>query len=401
VVLDLGVILAVLIPERELSYRTALRVIVPVLYLCLIFDVFAGFFLGINFEKMFENYSYLLIVLPGLMGLRGNVFGAMASRLSTAFYLGSSEANIRDRHVLSNFFFSVWLATMPASILLLLAFFKYRDLDSTIIATGITISSSVISAIFLSLSTALAVIFAFRRAIDPDSISGPFITSVADLVTIPSLVLLIFLFEIKIGWVLALISAIVLAVSIILSLAEKKNWRIYKESLAIVCSLALIQSITGNILDEFSEIIYLSFFVSFAYPSILDQLGNYGSIVVARTSTRLHLGEIEGFDLRKAMEDIKYLLFTAPFVYPFISIIPLVMAYTYFGTISLNAFAFLIFFLSFLSMVFLVLLLSFCIGVLLHKLKVDPDNGGIPLVTTITDVFGTLYAVGVALLFTF
>ncbi len=388
-----------LIPERELSYRTALRLIVPVLYLCLIFDVFAGFFLGTNFDKFVENYPFLLIVLPGLMGLRGNVFGAMASRLSTAFYLGSSEANFKDRYVFSNFLFSVWLATMPASILLLLAFFKYRDLDSMIVATEIAISSSVISAIFLSLSTALVVILAFRRAIDPDSISGPFITSVADLVTIPSLVLLIFLFEIKIGWILALISALVLAISIIISLTEKKNWRIYKESLAIICSLALIQSITGNILDEYSEIIYLSLFVSFAYPSILDQLGNYGSIVVARTSTKLHLGEIEGFDLKKAMEDIKYLLFTAPFVYPFISIIPFVIAYVYFGTIPFNAFALAIFFFSFICMVFLVLLLSFCISVLLHKLKIDPDNGGIPLVTTIADVFGTIYAVGVALLF--
>lgn len=391
--------MAVVIPERELSYRTALRLIVPVLYLCLIFDVFAGFFLGTNFEKFVENYPYLLIVLPGLMGLRGNVFGSMASRLSTAFYLGSSEANFKDRYVFSNFFFSVWLATMPVLILLLLAFFKYRDLDSMIAATEIAISSSVISAIFLSLSTALVVILAFRRAIDPDSISGPFITSVADLITIPSLVLLIFLFEIKIGWILALILTLVLAISIIISLTEKKNWKIYKESVAIVCSLALIQSITGNILDEFSEIIYLSLFVSFAYPSILDQLGNYGCIVVARTSTKLHLGEIEGFDLKKAMEDIKYLLFTAPFVYPFISIIPFVMAYVYFGTIPFNAFALAIFFFSFISMVFLVLLLSFYLSVLLHKLKIDPDNGGIPLVTTIADVLGTIYAVGIALLF--
>jgi len=323
----------------------------------------------------------------------------MASRLSTAFYLGSSEANFKDRYVFSNFFFSVWLATIPALILLLLAFFKYRDLDSMIAATEIAISSSVISAIFLSLSTALVVILAFRRAIDPDSISGPFITSVADLITIPSLVLLIFLFEIKIGWILALILTLVLAISIIISLTEKKNWKIYRESVAIVCSLALIQSITGNILDEFSEIIYLSLFVSFAYPSILDQLGNYGCIVVARTSTKLHLGEIEGFDLKKAMEDIKYLLFTAPFVYPFISVIPFVMAYVYFGTIPFNAFALAIFFFSFISMVFLVLLLSFYLSVLLHKLRIDPDNGGIPLVTTIADVLGTIYAVGIALLF--
>ncbi|MCS7143744.1 MAG: magnesium transporter [Archaeoglobaceae archaeon] len=388
-----------IIPERELSFRMALRLIVPVLYLCLVFDIFAGFFLGTNFEKFVENYPYLLIILPGLMGLRGNVFGAMASRLSTAFYLGSSEANFKDRYVTTNSFFSIWLATMPVLILLLIAFIKYPDLNSMITATQIAVSSSVISAVFLSICTASVVILAFRKAIDPDSISGPFITSVADLITIPSLVFLIILFEIQISWILALIMFLIFLISVFFSAREKKNWRIYKESLAIVCSLAFIQSITGNILDEFSEIIYLSLFMGFAYPSIIDQLGNYGSIVVARTSTKLHLGEIEGFDLKKAMKDIKYILSTAIFTFPFISIIPIVLAYAYFGFFSFNAFAFLVFFVSFIVVVFLILLLSFCIAVLLHKVKIDPDNGGIPLATTIGDVFGTIYAVAVAWLF--
>lgn len=377
----------------------ALRLIVPVLYLCLAFDIFAGFFLGTNFNKFVEKYPYLLIVLPGLMGLRGNVFGAMASRLSTAFYLGSSEANFKDRYVTTNSLFSIWLATMPALILLIIAFIKYPDFNSMVTATQIAVSSSVISAVFLSLCTASVVILAFRKAIDPDSISGPFITSIADLVTIPSLIFLIILFEIKISWILALAMFLIFLGSVIFSVMEKRNWRIYKESLAIVCSLALIQSITGNILEEFSEIIYLSLFMGFAYPSIIDQFGNYGSIVVARTSTKLHLGEIEGFDFKRAMRDIKYILFTALFTFPFISIIPIVLAYSYFGFVSISAFALAVFFITFVLMVFLILLFSFCIAVLLHKVKIDPDNGGIPLATTIADVFGTIYSVAVAWLF--
>lgn len=389
----------VVIPERELSFRIAVRLIVPVLYLCLIFDVFAGLFLGTNFGKFVENYPYLLIILPGLMGLRGNVFGAMASRLSTAFYLGSSEADFRDRYVVTNSLFSVWLATMPILILLLIAFVKYPSISSLLTATQIAISSSVISAVVLSACTTAVVIMAFRKAIDPDSISGPLITSIADLITIPSIIFLIILFEIQISWILALFMFLVLAISIIFSFGEKRNWRIYKESIAIVCSLALIQSITGNLLDEFSEIVYLSFFMGFAYPSIIDQFGNYGSIVVARTSTKLHLGEIEGFDLRKAIKDIKYILLTTPFVFPFISIVPLVLAYLYFGFAVVNPILFAIFFFSFVLMVFLLLLLSFCIAVLLHMAKIDPDNGGIPLITTIADVIGTIYAVAIAWLF--
>ncbi|MEM2086237.1 MAG: magnesium transporter [Archaeoglobaceae archaeon] len=387
------------IPERELSFRMALRLIVPVLYLCLIFDVFAGFFLGAHFSKFVENYPYLLIVLPGLMGLRGNVFGAMASRLSTAFYLGSSEADFRDRYVITNSFFSVWLATMPVLILLLIALAKYPDVSSILTATQIAVSSSVISAVVLSACTTAVVIVAFRKSIDPDSISGPLITSIADLITIPSIIFLIVLFEVQVSWILALLMFFVLVISVIFSVREKRNWSIYKESLAIVCSLALIQSITGNLLEEFSEIVYLSFFVGFAYPAIIDQFGNYGSIVVARTSTKLHLGEIEGFDLKKAIKDIKYILLTTPLVFPFISIVPLVLAYLYFGFVYVNAVLFAIFFFSFIIVVFLLLLLSFWIAVLLHMVKIDPDNGGIPLITTIADVIGTIYAVAIAWLF--
>ncbi|MEM4155794.1 MAG: magnesium transporter [Archaeoglobaceae archaeon] len=387
------------IPERELSFRMALRLIVPVLYLCLIFDVFAGFFLGAHFSKFVENYPYLLIVLPGLMGLRGNVFGAMASRLSTAFYLGSSEADFRDRYVITNSFFSVWLATMPVLILLLIALAKYPDVSSILTATQIAVSSSVISAGVVSACTTEVVIVAFRKSIDPDSISGPLITSIADLITIPSIIFLIVLFEVQVSWILALLMFFVLVISVIFSVREKRNWSIYKESLAIVCSLALIQSITGNLLEEFSEIVYLSFFVGFAYPSIIDQFGNYGSIVVARTSTKLHLGEIEGFDLKKAIKDIKYILLTTPLVFPFISIVPLVLAYLYFGFVYVNAVLFAIFFFSFIIVVFLLLLLSFWIAVLLHMVKIDPDNGGIPLITTIADVIGTIYAVAIAWLF--
>lgn len=387
------------IPERELSLRMAFRLIIPVLYLCLIFDIFAGVFLGTNFDKFVENYPYLLIVLPALMGLRGNVFGAMASRLSTAFYLGSSEANFRDRYVVTNSFFSVWLATMPVLILLIIAFIKYPDFSSMVVAFQIAVSSSVISAVILSTCTTAVVIVAFRKAIDPDSISGPLITSVADLITIPSIIFLIILFEIQISWIIALIMAFIFVLSVIFSIREKRNWRIYKESLLIVCSLSLIQSVAGNLLEEFSELVYLSFFMGFAYPAILDQFGNYGSIIVARTSTKLHLGEIDGFNLKKAMNDIKYIILTAPIVFPFISLVPLLFAYLYFGSLIFNPLLITIFFLSFILMVFFLLVLSFYIAVLLHIVRIDPDNGGIPLITTIADLLGTVYAVAIAWLF--
>jgi len=337
--------------------------------------------------------------LPGLMGLRGNVFGAMASRLSTAFYLGSSEPDFRDRYVVANSLFSVWLATVPALILLFVAFLKYRDLSTMSAVAQIAMSSSVVSGVILSVCTAAVVIMAFKRAIDPDSISGPFITSVADLITIPSLVFFLLIASIQGSWILAILMCLILLFSFSYSLKDKKNWTIYRESAAIVFLLSMIQIVTGNVLEEFSELVYLSVFIGFAYPAIIDQLGNYGSIVVARTSTSLHLGEIEKPYLKRALRDMKFIMLTVPFVFPFISFIPILIAYLYLGFVSVNPLSMALFFFSFVLVVFLVLLLSFYIAILLQRLKVDPDNGGIPLVTTISDVLGTVYAVFVAWIF--
>lgn len=42
----------------------------PALLLCLLLDFFAGAFLGKFFDKIMNEYPIILVILPGLMGLR-------------------------------------------------------------------------------------------------------------------------------------------------------------------------------------------------------------------------------------------------------------------------------------------------------------------------------------------
>lgn len=390
--------MSVTIPSREMNLRTAIRLIVPVLYLCIFFDLFAGFFLGVTFEKIMEQYPHLLVILPGLMGLRGNVFGAFCSRLSTAFYLGSSEPRFQDKFVYKNALFSIWATTIPIFVLLFISYLKIDDFDGFVASAQISIVSAILIGLLLSLVSVSVVIFAFKKAIDPDSISGPIITSIADLITIPSLVLFIFLFESNQLLVFFVTSALLLALSFALSLGKEYR-RIYKEVIFIVTALAVVQSLTGSVLEEFSELVYLSFFMSFAYPAILDTFGNYGSIIVARTSTKLNLGEIEKGSIREALNDIKAIVPTSVVVFPFISLIPFLLSYKVFQVVNVAPIPMIVFFLSFVLMVFLFLVASFYIAVFLSRFHIDPDNGGIPLVTTIADFIATLYAVAIALVF--
>ncbi|MEM1578318.1 MAG: magnesium transporter [Archaeoglobaceae archaeon] len=390
--------MAILIPSRELSFGIAVKLIVPALYLCLFFDLFAGFFLGVNFEKIMEKYPHLLIILPGLMGLRGNIFGSLCSRLSTAFYLGSSTPTLKDVYVYKNALFSIWASTIPVLILLIIGYAKLHEVETFLASVQISLTSGVLIGIFLSFASVIIVSISFRKSVDPDSISGPIITSIADIVTVPSLIILILLFESGAIFLPLIFSLIILLLSLLLSF-KREYLKIYREVVLIVSTLAVFQSFTGSFLEEFSEVVYLSIFMSFAYPSILDNLGNYGSIMVARTATKLNLGEIEKGSIGEAMEDAKYILPTSLLVFPFISFMPIAISYFVLDIVILNPIPILIFFLSYVFLVFLILLIAFYLGFLLYNLKIDPDNGGIPLVTTIADFFGTIYAVAIAYLF--
>ncbi|MCC6027476.1 MAG: magnesium transporter [Archaeoglobus sp.] len=345
-----------------------------------------------------ESYPYILIILPGLMGLRGNVFGALCSRLSTAFYLGSSLPSFRDDYVYKNFFFSIWASTLPIFLLMLIGLLKIRDFEGFLSSLQISITSSALIGLLLSLVSILIVVMSFKRSIDPDSISGPLITSIADIITIPSIVVFIIIFEA--GWIhpFFLASIVLLVISIYFSRGKELK-RIKKEVLSIITSLAVLQSITGSLLHEFSEIIYLSIFLSFAYPSIIDTLGNYGCIIVARTSTRLNLGEIEKGDLKGLIDDLKAILPTSILIFPFISLVPVYLSYLTLGNFFFKPIAISIFFASFVFLIFLVILVAFYLAVALHCLKIDPDNGGIPLITTIADLLGTAYTVAIAFFF--
>lgn len=385
-------------PERELTLTSTFRIVLLPMVLSLMFDLVAGIFLGMNFEKLMLQYPMILVVIPGLMGLRGNVFGSLGSRISTSLYLGSSHPTLGDEYILKNVFFSVWVATIPAIILLGIATIKFFNISNLLIAVQIVIDSSILISTILGVITATIVIQSFKRGVDPDNIVGPAITTFADLVSIPSIVLFIILFEsVSDIWILSIFFVIFLVISIYLSVRNgAADYRAYKETVTIISLLALIQSVTGNILQEFSEILHQALMLSFAYPAVIGSIGNYGSIMVARTSTKLHLGELEHILSRRNLEDILYIfptsLIIAPIIFIFSTIVAIQFTNESFPVLSI----FIYFMVIYILLTFAVLIFSTLLSIWLYKKGVDPDNGGIPLTTTLTDIVGTIVIVFLA-----
>ena len=372
--------------------REAYRVTLPSLFTSQIFGLFGGTFLGKYFEIIMIQFPGLLVVLPGIMGLRGNVFGSMASRFSTMLYLGELEPSLRDRKVLREIVLRMLISLIP--ILLLWAIgvatgVKKNALDVLLIV----VTSTILVSFILGYFTSFVTIFSFRRGTDPDSLAAPLVASMGDFLTVPSLVLFILLIERSpsafrlFNYAVLVLFAVIAAISRV----RKAEFLELKQVFITITGLALLSTISGSMLARFSGIIQASVILSFIYPSLLSSFGNYGSIIAAKTSTKLHLGEIENFLCPKAFTDILALFTTAPVIgLTKVLIGGALVALTTGASVPRTVYWIV---LTYPFMALFIMLYSYTISYFLFQKNIDPDHVAIPLISNNSDIFGTIYVV--------
>ncbi|HII67294.1 MAG TPA: magnesium transporter MgtE [Thermococcaceae archaeon] len=367
----------------------------PALFLCLLLDFFAGAFLGKFFEKIMVEYPIILVILPGLMGLRGNIYGSLASRFTTMLHLGEMNPALKDKNVVKNIFISILLSLLPVTILWLVGVIKIREVGTAVAVFLIVITSTLFTSLLLGYSTALATIIPFKKGIDPDAVAAPIVTSIADLITIPLLVGFMFLYEgnPKTFYLLLVLGVILSLIVSKGSKIGKRERKIFVEVLSIVGALAFISSISGTLLESYSEIIHASIIFSVMYPAILDSTGNLGSVIGAKTSTRIHLGEIEKlFNKTTAIEISLYTILAA--------ILGILANLIAIGVVklTLNTQIGLVkpFLLLYPLLTFGVMWMAYFLAITFDRLGLDPDNATVPTITTLADIFSTLFTVVVA-----
>lgn len=266
--------------------------------LVVVASVAAGVFLGANTDRL-EEFPGLLLMVPAATALRGNIFGAMGSRLGTAIHAGTYRFSFRPASVVGENILSSLLLNLVASLALALlgkAFALVFGIADTIplsqfIAISVTggfLASLVVLAAALAL-TALSV----RYRWDPDNITAPLVSSAADLITLPALLATVWLIDIpRYATVLTAVLAglTALATGVIWHCAAKSMKRILAESSPVL--------VTALALDMFAGIALESRLARFAdFPSLLVLLpgylaiaGSLGGILTSRLSTKLHLG---------------------------------------------------------------------------------------------------------------
>src|SRR4051812_38643856 len=166
-------------------------------------DLIAGLTLGAITHTL-EQLPGLLVLVPAAIGMRGNIFGALGSRLGTAIHTGTFRlSRRRDTVVGQNILASIALTLSISLALAVLAKivavgFGLGHTISVADFVVISIIGGVLSSVVVLALTLGVAAASVRRGWDMDNVAAPLVTAAGDMVTLPSLFLATFLVRIDI-----------------------------------------------------------------------------------------------------------------------------------------------------------------------------------------------------------
>ncbi len=360
----------------------------------------------------------LILLIPPTIGLRGNIYASMGSRISSYLHTGRIDADFSiSEEKTVNIVSSTSLLLLFSLINGILAAF-FGDLMNLSTYSGntiplldfyfdlvlISILAALFSAFFMIPATFLLAIGTYKYGLDPDNLITPLTTLAGDIITLPLLFAstdLIFMasFDTKIGiFILLLLLTIIL-----FQLGEKSEIgkRIIKESVLILLFCTFLQfgagTILGAKLERFIAIAGLLTIV----PAFLEDGGAMGGILASRFSTMLHLGILKP-ELKPNVETIKtfgkmhvigFLVFSLVAIFG--ETINLWMNIKTVSPIEM----FLIANFAGQILTLVVNVMAYYFSIISFKFGFDPDNVGVPLITSLMDVLGTAILVLAILLF--
>jgi mgtE-like transporter len=150
-----------------------------------------GVIAGVVFSGMTNELKMipgLLVIYPGVLGLRGNISSTLGSRLGSAIHLGLiTDLDRHNPELMNNISGSLILSVIIAVILGFLGHFVTLALGfesaGVLELTLICVISAFTSGVILSIIAALMAVGMFRFGFDPDNVVTPSIATLGDIVS--------------------------------------------------------------------------------------------------------------------------------------------------------------------------------------------------------------------------
>lgn len=371
-------------------------------------SLIAGVALG-SITGTLERLPGLMVMVPAAIGMRGNIFGALGSRLGTSIHSGMYAPTREREGILYQNVYAVTVLTFAISLLegalaktMTVAFgvTSIGMIDFVVIAiVGAVLSSVVVAAFTVALSRG-----AYRRGWDLDSVAGPLITAAGDVVTVPAMFLATFL--IGLAWVTPAIAGAALIVTLALTVRGlttdlTTTRRILRESLPILALAGTVDILAGLMVEARLERFLVLPALLVLIPPYLEGEGALGAILSSRLASKLHLGAIAP---RLVPESVAWLDASIVIMFSLVnSVLTGTAAHFAAHLIGLDSPGLLdmigITLVAGLIATAPVVVVAYYTAVATFRLGLDPDNHGIPMITSSMDFVGVISLVVALLVF--
>ena len=154
-------------------------------------DIFAGIVLSILIVS-FESFLILILIIPALLSLRGNLSGPFIARTSRDLIIGEFNFKSWFENILATYVLALITAIAIGIISIFLNLFLIRLFTFHIGLLIVIPITSILLTLTVSIpcSTALNLL-AFKRGLDPNNIVNPIMTAIDDFITVISFYLTI------------------------------------------------------------------------------------------------------------------------------------------------------------------------------------------------------------------
>ncbi|XP_070508132.1 solute carrier family 41 member 1 isoform X2 [Chironomus tepperi] len=399
--------------QHEKWWQTTIQVSIP-FFIAGIGTIGAGIILGrVEHWEVFRHIPQLFILVPALLGLKGNLDMTLASRLSTQANLGNMSSGKEIIHmVVGNIALVQVQATVAAFIVSIFSMGVgtatnggHFDFDHALLLTSSAMFTATSSCFVLDFVLVAVILLSNKYKVNPDNMATPLAASIGDLVSIAMLSFITSILFANLDtalWITYIVIGsyfLLLPFWIMLVLRNRYTRPVLKNGWVPVLSALFISGLGGLVLEQAVD--NFSGFVVFQ-PIINGIGGNLVSVQASKISTMLHQSSLLGivpphtriFEMpwRALFHGTPYaktarililmsipgqvlFIFIADYIHMSSSTIgvPFVLSYS---TVSLIQ----------------IMLLLFIAHVMIHAMwryKIDPDSSSIPYLTALGDLFGS------------
>jgi len=358
----------------------------------------AGIYLG-SVREVLELIPGLMVLLPSIIDMRGNIAGVLASRLSSSMHLGEFSIDFREGCTLGDNIRASFIITILIAFVLG-AFAYIATALSGLPVVGITdlvlisVISGVVSGLVVMGITLIIALASYRYGLDLDMIGAPTVTTSGDIVTLPILVLsatFVVLLSPAMRMILGVIVIAAAVAAVIYTRHRPEGVRpIVRENIFLLIPLSVLGTLAGLTYSFSLEALVTIAAFLILIPPFTGSLGSIGGILGSRLSTGMHTGELNPSFLPERGVVHHFII---SYLYTLI-LLPLLALIAHGAAVLMGLNSPGLGMLVIISLAAGLVVMTLVNGVayatasLSFRYGLDPDNFGIPVITSLIDLIG-------------